>query len=536
MICAIIYGMKVQSSALAPTPLDLIHDVARQIGHHELLPAPASGQSWCVLIVAVSGGLDSVALLHLLRRLAAPLHVHLHVAHLDHALRPDSAEDAAFVAKLTADWNLPFHTRRLQPHEMAGVSERGEAAARQLRYEFLCDVARCVSPAGQTPVVAVAHHADDQAETVLFRLTRGSGVAGLAGMRSKGEWQSSAASAGSEAPVSVHIVRPLLSLRRGDLHNYALQHGLTWCEDATNRDVTLARNRLRHLVLPQLEQINSNAVVSIGRTAHLLAEATDRLDEGNEHLLDALMLEQTAGERIVLDLTRLRRLSLPYRRAILHSALQRTFAGISELTFDHVDRLAAAMADVNSHGGPHSLIAGVAWTIGASPPAIGERTPQPTWLSLHAHHSLPLCTNAPWLGEAARLRLPLLLEAPGVLAVGDGWTLHTALHTLADEDVLPVTCDPWQVWLDAERCGELCLNTPAPGMRIAPAGMAGKSKMIGDYFTDRKLPAALRGGWPLLISRSTNAVLWVCGYTIADQAALRPSTHRLLHLRWRAGE
>lgn len=533
MICAIIHIMKVQSSALAPPPLDPLLDIVRQsVERHEMLPAPASGQSWCVLVVAVSGGLDSIALLHLLRRLAAPLHVHLHVAHLDHALRPNSAEDAAFVAKLAADWRLPFHTRRLQPHEIVGA---GEATARQLRYDFLCDVAWRVSPAGQAPVVAVAHHADDQVETVLFRLTRGSGVTGLAGMRSKGEWQSSAASAGSEAPVTVQIVRPLLSLRRGDLHNYALLHGLTWCEDATNRDVTLARNRLRHLVLPQLEQINSNVVVSIGRTAQLLADTADRLDEGNEQLLGALTLEQTAGERIVLDLARLHRLGLSHRRAVLHSALQRTFSTLSDLAFDHVERLAAMLADDGRHGGPHPLLAGVGWTIGTSPPAIGGRTQQPDWLSLHAQHALPLRMNIPWLDETVRLRLPLLLDAPGVLEVGDGWTLYTTLHTLADEDALPMTCDPWQAWIDAERCGEMCLNTPAPGMRIAPVGMAGKLKTIGDYFTDRKLPTALRGGWPLLVNRSTNTVLWVCGYTIADQAALRPSTRRLLHLCWRPG-
>jgi tRNA(Ile)-lysidine synthase len=526
--------MKVQPSGLAPPPLDPLLDIVHQsIERHEMLPAPVSGQRWRELVVGVSGGLDSVALLYLLHQLAAPLYVHLHVAHLDHALRPESAEDAAFVAKLAAKWSLPFHSRRLQPHETDGA---GEAAMRQLRYDFLCAVARRVSPAGQTPVVAVAHHADDQAETVLFRLTRGSGVAGLAGMRSKGEWQSNAASAGSEAPVPVHIVRPLLSLRRGDLHNYALQHGLTWREDATNHDVTLARNRLRHLVLPQLEQINSNAVISIGRTAQLLADAADQLDEGNEQLLDALTLDQTTGERIVLDLVRLHRLGLSHRRAVLHSALQRTFSMLSDLTFDHVERLAATLADDGGHGGPHPLLAGVGWTIGASPPVIGERTRRPDWLSLHAQRALPLRMNTPWLDETIRLRLPLLLEAPGVLEVGDGWTLQTALHTLADEDILPVTCDPWQAWLDAERCGELCLNTPAPGMHIAPVGMAGKSKTIGDYFTDRKLPATLRGGWPLLISRSTNVVLWVCGYAIGNQAALRPGTRRLLHLHWRAGE
>ena len=99
-----------------------------------------------------------------------------------------------------------------------------------------------------------------------------------------------------------------------------------------------------------------------------------------------------------------------------------------------------------------------------------------------------------------------------------------------------MTCDPWQAWLDADRCGELSLSRPTAGLRIAPAGMAGKSKTIGDYFTDRKLLLALRSGWPLLIDSATNVVLWACGYTVADQAALRPNTRCVLHLRWCAGE
>ena len=133
------------------------------------------------VVVAVSGGADSVALLHLLHSLASPWQIALQVAHVDHNLRPESAADAHFVAQLAAQWQLPFHLQQLAPTDLAESGEGIEAAGRRARYRFLTEVALTITPPGQIPVIALAHHADDQAETLLLHLCAAAGCGAWVG-------------------------------------------------------------------------------------------------------------------------------------------------------------------------------------------------------------------------------------------------------------------------------------------------------------------------------------------------------------------
>ncbi len=191
------------------------------------------------IVVGVSGGADSVALLHLLRTLQSSRHLTLHVAHLDHGLRPASRDDARFVQQLAAQWHLPVTVER---RDVAAACDRHgwslEDGARRIRYEFLAAVAGRQSASH----LALAHTADDQAETVLMRLLRGSGLMGLAAI-----------------PVTrqlneLRIVRPLLQVWRRDLLDYLTRAGVAYREDETNSDPRFLRNRIRHRLLPLLEQ------------------------------------------------------------------------------------------------------------------------------------------------------------------------------------------------------------------------------------------------------------------------------------------
>ncbi|MGH7465124.1 MAG: tRNA lysidine(34) synthetase TilS, partial [Longimicrobiales bacterium] len=196
------------------------------------------------VLVALSGGLDSVVLLHLLR---FDLACDVVAAHFDHAMRPSSGTDALWVRGLCTAWNVPLHAARAEDRPAS------EAAARELRYGFLLAAA---DRAGADAVVT-AHHADDQAETVLFRLARGTGLAGLAGI-----------------PVRRGIiVRPLLAFARADLHAYARAHRICWREDPSNRSLRFARNRIRHRVLPELERARPGAAQRIARIAQAAAAA-----------------------------------------------------------------------------------------------------------------------------------------------------------------------------------------------------------------------------------------------------------------------
>lgn len=239
------------------------------------------------VVVAVSGGADSVALLAALALLAAPLGVTLHVAHLDHGLRPDSADDAAFVADLARGHSLPV---TIAVADVAGYAdEHGlslEEAGRAARYAFLGALAATLGARR----IATAHHADDQAETVLARLLRGAGVDGLGGMRPLAALPPTAAVPFTvrytdldrlieATPLSVdaRVIRPLLGLRRHELRGYAAARGLAFRDDPTNQDTTLLRNYLRHEILPLLATVNPAIVETLARTATLMADDADVL-------------------------------------------------------------------------------------------------------------------------------------------------------------------------------------------------------------------------------------------------------------------
>jgi tRNA(Ile)-lysidine synthase len=200
------------------------------------------------LLVAVSGGCDSVVLFHLLRFHATPGTPRISAAHFDHAMRPDSAADAAWVQGLCRAWGVPLVVGR------AETQLRSEQDARRARHRFLRSAARELDATH----IATAHHADDQAETVLFRILRGTGLQGLAGI----------------APVSpTGVVRPLLPFWRQEVERFARTAGLRWRNDPTNRSLGPVRNRIRHVVLPQIEQqVAPSARRSLVRLAELAGE------------------------------------------------------------------------------------------------------------------------------------------------------------------------------------------------------------------------------------------------------------------------
>jgi len=225
------------------------------VREHDLLPPGP-------VVVAVSGGTDSVALLLLLSELAPKLGLDLHVAHFDHRLRPKAAaKDAQFVADLAQSRGATIRLGR------ADAPPTSEDDAREQRYAFLRRAARDV---GAT-LIATGHTRDDQAETVLLHLTRGSGIAGLAGMR----------------PRRDDIVRPLLAIGRADTLAICEHANVEPREDRSNADPKYARNRIRHKVLPELERINPQAKAALARLAEAAATATDAIDRAAERTLAA---------------------------------------------------------------------------------------------------------------------------------------------------------------------------------------------------------------------------------------------------------
>ena len=238
-------------------------------------------------LVGVSGGVDSVCLLHLLIASRLP---GLQIVHLDHGLRGEaSTGDAVFVEELAAKLGLPFHARRVDAAVLARENACGiEEAGRRARQSFFADMIRET----QSRAVFLAHHADDQAETVLWNLLRGSGLRGAGGIRERADLQVQG--------TSLALLRPLLEITKSQLLDYAKLHGLAWREDATNAEPEAAtRNRLRHELIPQLERALERPVVpALARFAELAREDHDylaTLAEGEElHLAEKMEVARLA--------------------------------------------------------------------------------------------------------------------------------------------------------------------------------------------------------------------------------------------------
>lgn len=253
-------------------------------------------------VIGVSGGMDSMVLLHLMRFGGAILPVPVHAAHVDHHMREGSAGDAARVAGLCAEWRVPCHLHR------APGPVTSEERGRELRYRFFAEV---VQSLGDGTVAMTAHTADDQAETVLFRAVRGSGIPGLGGIR----------------PVrSPSVVRPLLPFWRRELEPYAATHGIQFREDPTNRDLCWTRNRLRHRILPALEEAvpgAAGALAALAGTSRMHAAALDELLDARIAALGSQISAARPGAGLSLDRKALCTLSDPVLALLMRRAVAR---------------------------------------------------------------------------------------------------------------------------------------------------------------------------------------------------------------------
>ena len=477
------------------------------------------------VVVAVSGGADSVCLLHLLRQLAEPWGLALHVAHVNHGLRPAAAADAEFVAALATHCGLPFHGVNLDAAVLRADSNGLEAAARAARYAFLAEVARFLCGPSGPACVAVAHHAGDQAETLLLRLVQGSGLRGLGALRPLANVPVPA----GDNKVPVRLVRPFLSVAREEILAYLRRHQLAWVEDETNTDLRFARNRLRHVVMPALAGLNPNIVGTLARTASLLADEAQRAAEADTAALEQLLVEPPAGGRVVLNLADWQLLPPAARRGVLRQALDQLAPGDRQIGQEHIEHISQS-ASSSASSGPHPLPGGLAWTI------IGGTSTHRARLCLHAANISPIDIGQPFLDapwRAAHEECPLPI--PGEIAAGP-WRLIATRVTVAE---LPVAWQenhaPWQLYAGAEALGQPVLTTPKPGMRIAPFGMDGRHRRVVEVLSSCKVPPSVRLGWPILVDRRDGRVLWVCGLRSDESLRVTSQTRDIICCKWQIG-
>lgn len=476
--------------------MTLLNQVRKTITQYHLISRDET------IVLGVSGGPDSLALAHLFRALRDEWHIHIHIAHLNHQLRgADADADADFVAWLAREWNLPA---TIEARDVAAYAREKklsiEQAAREMRYAFLVKVAQKVG----AHTIAVAHHADDQVETVLMHLLRGAGMAGLRGMEYKSQIPN------PKLPITnyqIEIVRPLLNTTRAEIETYCRDNALNPRIDLSNLDTTLFRNRLRQEVLPYLETLNPNLRSVLLRTARSLADDYDFLREQASEAFSHVA-EQNDGV-IIFARDEWRALHPALQRATLRIAFTELRGDDRNLGWDHIENARVITLEKNA-GTVVTLPRGVKLTIGYDKFFIAD-----------AASTLPF--KPPQL-HTDRLALP----KQGVvdLPASDsfiGLSLLPRTDIRADELMI------WKAYLDAEKIvGEMFLRRRKPGDTFQPTGMHGHTKSLHEFMIDEKIPHHARERLPILCDREK--ILWVCGYRVDERARVTEATREALQV------
>jgi len=409
--------------------------------------------------VAVSGGADSVCLLEALLRLAPRWDLSLAVLHFDHGLRGEaSRQDAEFVAALARRHGLPFHSGAADVADLARRSRDNlEQAARRARREFFLGFLR----RGQLDRVALGHTRSDQAETVVFRLLRGSGTTGLAAIR----------------PVTPEgFVRPLIAISREEIEDFLRREGLEWRLDHTNLDLRLARNRIRHELIPEFRQRWNPAIERIlAQTAILLQEDEEYWEQETGRLLRELFREREGAW--IVEASALASLPKAAARRLVRRAVAGVGGGLRGWEFAHIE----AILRLAEGAGGSGCVTG--------PGLVVRRSLD--WLRFER-----LPANG---GSGYRLRL----EAPGEYRpAGAGLVIRLRVCEAGGVSVGAGGAD----LLDARRLAwPLELRSWQRGDRYRPVGHAGEVK-LKELFQKARIPLWERKKWPIMTSGSE--IVW----------------------------
>ena len=449
------------------------------------------------VLVAVSGGPDSVCMLKVLNNLKDILKIQLHAAHLDHCLRGgESDADAKYVGELTEKLGIPCSIEKRdagQWHKQNKISL--EEAAREVRYRFLEETARQV---GATRV-AVGHTRDDQVETTLMHYLRGAGMQGLRGLR-------------AAAPIpygnkedGIWVVRPLLKASRRETAAYCRLHDLKPCCDPSNSDTKFLRNRIRLELIPLLRQYNPEIDDALVRLADLAGEDADFMDEKASAACSAVATRE--GCLTCLDSGKLRSLPLALQRRVFRIVLEQSYGSLRDIEAAHTEALVKLL--FGNTGKCVHLPGGIMATNERNRMVIsGQDAPACTWPVLEQAYPL----NVP--GET---RLP-------------GWRVTADLmgeNFFREDDIFSAS-------FDISKSGrQLTVRGRRPGDRFRPLGMA-HSRKLQDFMVDSAIPRSWRDIVPIVCS--PQQIIWVTGWRIDDRVKVTTGTDGVLRLEFHRAE
>ena len=483
--------------------------ILRTIQRHAMV-RPAKRER---VLIGLSGGPDSVALTHALVELTPKLGIELIAAHLHHGLRAEADDDEAFCRELADALHLPFVAGRIDVASRAKTAGRSiEDEARRARYAFLSEqAARHVCDR-----IAVGHTMDDQAETFMMRLARGSGVRGLS----------------SVYPIvkkeNADIIRPLIDVRRHEILAHLEKRGLSFREDASNLDRRFTRNRLRHDVLPYVaDELNPKLVETLARSAEILRDEEDFMEaRARKAFTETATATATAAvgigkAGISLSVPALHALHPALRRRLTRLAVEHVNGDTANLTSGHVADVLGLLEDGKSGREVHL------------PGLTVERSFDELFFTTHATRATRGRKQRTNGYNTYDYRLPIpaklhITECRGLL------TAHLVESVRAGDEPGAAAGNAVDIGIEdrgiEDGLSELRVRSPRASDRFRPLGAPG-SKPLARYLMERKVAKGDRRHVPLVVGADADEILWVAGHAVSERARLGAGRRRL-HLEW----
>jgi len=450
------------------------------------------------IVIGVSGGVDSLCLLDCMRRLG----FQLIVAHLDHGIRSEANSDAQMVRQISNQFGLPFVLGEESVPDYSKIHNISiEEAAREVRYRFLFEQADIHT----AQAVVVAHNADDQVETVLMHILRGSGLDGLSGMAYKAipnSWSD-----------SIPLIRPLLKVWRGEIELYCKDNNITPVFDQTNTDITFFRNRLRHELIPELEDYIPGIRQRLWQTADLVTADRDIINNIVEEFWENLATDN-GGNFVAFNLPSFKLQSLGIQRRLIRKAVSQLRPKARDLDYSLVKRVLDFSSEPTA---TYQIDVG---------------------LGLRSFVEEERLVLAGWEADLPTSQWPQLLNPilhpvsiPGELDFDNDWVLK--VEVLTDVKIGPKMAeengDPFRTWIDlGNQKPHLNIRTRLPGDRFHPLGMGGNSTKLSDFMINLKIPRRARDKWPLVCVG--DVIVWVPGYRSSHPFRLTGETKQVVLL------
>ena len=451
------------------------------------------------VLLGFSGGPDSLSLLHILTSAG----IKVIAAHLDHMLRPSSTDEADFVGTYCKNMGVTCVCKQMDVSKFADEFHLSlEEAARECRYAFLFEQAQKFN----VQAVLTGHNADDQVETVLMHLLRGSGMSGLSGMKvveSNPHWQA-----------GIPLWRPMLGVYREAILQYCESHQLSPIMDESNQDVKYFRNQLRHEVIPMLEGVNPQIKGILLRTAEVISADDDLLTQITDEIWDACV-KNSFSRWTIIDRNAFNAQPLSLRRRLLRKAITYYRPGLRDIGFEVIEKHLLSLANSRKGSKRYDLANGLDIYIEDSIFTIiehGDRLPEIDLPQLVNSHAYPLNRDTS-------------------LILANGWVMHAML--INQEDLTSVApallTNPNHAWLAADNLVfPLLVRGRKAGDAWQPMGLAGHTQKLSDFFINEKVPLKARQRWPLVTS--ADEIIWVTSFRPSEVFSLNGSESQILHL------